>query len=152
MLRKLTKEPADFGAADIEPLLQSGLRPEAIEHAILIGGYLFNMHNRLVDALGCDLKDEHMEMAGRALDKIGRKLVKARQIKGQTIGYAGEMPETVQQWVSMIVDGRGKADPELRKVILNRSVWWQTEKRSDVAPVDLRLLRHDCRRCDEGFR
>jgi hypothetical protein len=124
MLHKLTVEPQTFGATDIIPLLEAGLRPAAIEHPILIGGYLFNMHNRVIDALGCDLADENIASAARALNQAGKKPIKDLIEDGQTVAFEGRMPQKVVDWIATVEAGEGTADPALRVAIMNRAANW----------------------------
>ncbi|NWF67508.1 MAG: hypothetical protein HXY40_00340 [Chloroflexi bacterium] len=50
---KLTRQPAETGAADIQHLLSLGLDERAIHDAVQIIGY-FNYINRVADALGVE--------------------------------------------------------------------------------------------------
>ena len=70
-LEKLTLEPAKVTAADIEPLRAAGLSDDAIEEAIHVC-VLFNMYDRIADALGFDIPgDEAFEVGARFLLKRG---------------------------------------------------------------------------------
>ena len=55
-LEKLTLRPNDVRPADVAPLRVAGLSDEAIEDAINVGA-LFNIYDRLADALGWYLPD-----------------------------------------------------------------------------------------------
>ena len=68
-LEKLTLHPNDVRPADIAPLRAAGLSDEAIEDAIHVCA-LFNIYDRMADALGWWLPDE----AGYAAS--GRNLMK----------------------------------------------------------------------------
>jgi uncharacterized peroxidase-related enzyme len=57
-IEKLTLDPASLSPADIEPLRAAGLSDEAIEDAIHVCA-LFNMYDRIADALGFDVPDAH---------------------------------------------------------------------------------------------
>lgn len=135
MLHKLTLDPHNFGADDIRLLLSAGLRPAAIEHAILVGGYLFNMHTRLIDALGCDMADEHIAPTGRILNQIGKKPRQDRLSNGKTMAYTGTLPQTVQAWLDTIKNGKGEADPNERLALLNRSANWTGGNQREAIPL-----------------
>lgn len=68
-LEKLTLHPSEVRPADVAPLRAAGLRDEAIEDAIHVCA-LFNIYDRMADALGWWLPDE----AGYAAS--GRNLMK----------------------------------------------------------------------------
>lgn len=55
-LEKLTLEPLNVAPADVSPLRSVGLSDEAIEDAIHVCA-LFNMYDRLADALGFEVPD-----------------------------------------------------------------------------------------------
>ncbi len=66
-LEKLTLAPADVRPADLEPLRASGVSDAAIEDAIEVC-VLFNIYDRLADALGFELPGpEGYAAAGRSL-------------------------------------------------------------------------------------
>ena len=56
-LEKLTLRPNEVRPADVEPLRAAGLSDEAIEDAINVCA-LFNIYDRLADALGWHLPDQ----------------------------------------------------------------------------------------------
>ncbi|HXM37478.1 MAG TPA: hypothetical protein VN908_02320 [Gemmatimonadales bacterium] len=68
-LEKLTLHPADVRPADIAPLRAAGVSDAAVEDAIHVCA-LFNIYDRLADALGWYLPDQ----AGYAAS--GRNLMK----------------------------------------------------------------------------
>ena len=62
-LEKLTLQPNEVRPADIAPLRTAGLRDEAIEDAINVCA-LFNIYDRMADALGWWLPDAGGYAAG----------------------------------------------------------------------------------------
>ena len=70
-LEKLTLRPNDVRPADIAPLRAAGLSDEAIEDAIHVC-VLFNIYDRMADALGWWLPDQAgYDASGRNLMKRG---------------------------------------------------------------------------------
>ncbi len=70
-LEKLTLRPNDVRPADIAPLRAAGLSDEAIEDAIHVCA-LFNIYDRMADALGWWLPDQAgYDASGRNLMKRG---------------------------------------------------------------------------------
>lgn len=57
-LEKLTLRPDELRPADIAPVRAAGISDEAIEDAINVCA-LFNIYDRLADALGWYLPDKH---------------------------------------------------------------------------------------------
>jgi alkylhydroperoxidase family enzyme len=53
-LEKMTLEPEKLGAEDARAVLATGVSKEALEDAIHVA-YLFNIYDRLADALGWDV-------------------------------------------------------------------------------------------------
>jgi len=62
-LEKLTLQPNDVSPADVAPLRAAGLSDAAIEDAINVCA-LFNIYDRLADALGWYLPDRGGYAAG----------------------------------------------------------------------------------------
>lgn len=70
-LEKLTLDPRAIVPADVEPLRAAGLSDEEIEDAIHVCA-LFNMYDRIADALGFHVPDaEAFERGARMLLKRG---------------------------------------------------------------------------------
>ena len=70
-LEKLTLDPEAVTAADVRPLRALGLSDSAIEDAIHVC-VLFNVYDRLADALEFDIPDERgFEMSATMLLKRG---------------------------------------------------------------------------------
>ncbi len=70
-LEKLTLRPDDVRPADVAPLRAAGVSDEAIEDAIH-ACVLFNIYDRLADALGWHLPDgDGYAASGRSLMKRG---------------------------------------------------------------------------------
>lgn len=112
MLEMLTLQPQSFGPEDVRKVLDAGIRPSGVEHAVLVGGFLFNVQNRLVDAFGCDLPRDKAQRAGKVLNLVGRR--KARRKKGEPEAYAGTIPEEVENLTRAVREGAGVTTPELR--------------------------------------
>ena len=71
LLEKFTLTPDALTAADVRPVLASGVTPEAIVDAYYVA-FLFNTYDRLADTLGWELPDErYYPKAGRFLLKRG---------------------------------------------------------------------------------
>ena len=70
-VEKLTLDPLSASPADVEPLRSAGLSDEAIEEAIHVCA-LFNMYDRIADALGFEVPDaEAFEFGAAMLLKRG---------------------------------------------------------------------------------
>lgn len=70
-LEKLTLDPRSVSALDVEPLRAVGLSDEAIEEAVHVCA-LFNMYDRIADALGFEVPDaEAFEFGAVMLLKRG---------------------------------------------------------------------------------
>jgi alkylhydroperoxidase family enzyme len=70
-LEKLTLRPDEIRPADVAPLRAAGLSDEAIEDAIHVCA-LFNIYDRLADAMGWHLPDgDGYAASGRNLMKRG---------------------------------------------------------------------------------
>jgi uncharacterized peroxidase-related enzyme len=70
-LENLTLDPRSVSPVDIEPLRTVGLSDEAIEEAVHVCA-LFNMYDRLADALGFEVPDaEAFEFGAVRLLKRG---------------------------------------------------------------------------------
>jgi uncharacterized peroxidase-related enzyme len=63
---KLTREPADCAAADIDVLRGAGLSDRAINDGVQVCAY-FNYINRIADALGV-VPEDWIDEAGRVID------------------------------------------------------------------------------------
>ena len=135
MLKTLTHSPQTFGANDIRPLLEAGVQPTAVEHSLLVGGYLFNMHNRLIDALGCDIPLDKTEQAAQMLNQVGRKPSTDGLKDGQAVAFAGKIPKTIQAWIEVLEHGEGMADPMLRTAVMNRVAHWTGSLPKEVQPI-----------------
>ena len=70
-VEKLTLDPLSVSPADVEPLRAAGLSDEAIEEALHVCA-LFNMYDRIADALGFEVPDaEAFEFGAVMLLKHG---------------------------------------------------------------------------------
>jgi len=56
-LKKMTLEPQTLTSADARAVLDAGVARDALTHAIHVA-YLFNVYDRLADAMGWDVPDE----------------------------------------------------------------------------------------------
>jgi alkylhydroperoxidase family enzyme len=56
-LRKMTLDPEALTAGDARAVLATGVDREALTHAIHVA-YLFNIYDRLADAMGWDVPDQ----------------------------------------------------------------------------------------------
>jgi alkylhydroperoxidase family enzyme len=71
LLEKFTLSPDTLSAADVDPVLDRGVTPEAIRDAFYVA-FLFNTFDRLADTLGWELPDErYYPKAGKFLLKRG---------------------------------------------------------------------------------
>src|SRR5580704_17641742 len=57
LLRNMTLEPEQLTADDVRPVLALGVTREAVREAMHVA-YLFNIYDRLADALGWDVPEE----------------------------------------------------------------------------------------------
>jgi alkylhydroperoxidase family enzyme len=55
-LKKMTLEPQTLTSADARAVLDAGVGRDALTHAIHVA-YLFNVYDRLADAMGWDVPD-----------------------------------------------------------------------------------------------
>lgn len=55
-LKKMTLEPQTLTSADARAVLDAGVSKDALTHAIHVA-YLFNVYDRLADAMGWDVPD-----------------------------------------------------------------------------------------------
>ena len=72
-LRKMTLEPDALTADDARAVLASGVSKDALSEAIHVA-YLFNIYDRLADAMGWDVPDTSLgyyEVAAQRLLKRG---------------------------------------------------------------------------------
>jgi len=115
MLEELTLRPRSFGFEDVQKVLDVGVRPSGVEHAVLVGGFLFNIQNRMVDAFGCDIPRDKAQRAGKVLNLVGRR--KVRRKKGEPEAYAGHVPKEVEKLTHAIRSGPGITTPELRTAV-----------------------------------
>lgn len=67
---KLTQSPSAMGRADIALLLEAGWSEQAVEDAVAVIS-LFNLVNRLVDALGFENEDSYFRQIGKTLATRG---------------------------------------------------------------------------------
>jgi len=71
LLEKLTLTPDALSAADVRPVLASGVSREALIDAFYVA-FLFNIYDRLADTLGWELPDRrYYPKAGQFLLKRG---------------------------------------------------------------------------------
>jgi alkylhydroperoxidase family enzyme len=56
-LKKMTLEPQTLTSADARAALDAGVTRDALTHAIHVA-YLFNIYDRLADAMGWDVPDK----------------------------------------------------------------------------------------------
>ena len=96
MLAKLTKQPLDFNAEDMKPLLDLSIPPAAIEQAVIIGGFIFNYQNRMADAMGADVPRDKIKRAGRMLNMQGRSMLKDHQSTGEMEAFNGRFPPEIR--------------------------------------------------------
>ena len=122
MLAKLTRQPREFGPADMTPLLEMGISAAGIEHAVIIGGYIFNYQNRMADALGAEVPKGKAKRAGSMLNLMGRKMIERRTANGEMIPYDGVVPEQIQAMVDNVTKKPGDADLTLRQAIFDHSL------------------------------
>ncbi|MGF1472973.1 MAG: hypothetical protein ACFB50_14690 [Rubrobacteraceae bacterium] len=115
MLESLTLRSQSFGHEDVQRVLDAGVRPSGVEHAVLVGGFLFNIQNRLVDAFGCDIPQGKAQRAGKVLNLVGRR--KVRRKKGEPEAYTGRVPGEVENLIRAIRRGAGVTTPELRTAV-----------------------------------
>ena len=74
LVRKLTLTPDEVGADDLRMVLDAGVSQDAIKDAIYVC-FVFNLIDRVSDALGFDLMDEKGYRQGaQVLLKVGYKL------------------------------------------------------------------------------
>jgi alkylhydroperoxidase family enzyme len=57
LLKKMTLEPDELGAADVRPVLALGVSRQAVEDAMHVA-FLFNIYDRLADSMGWDVPAE----------------------------------------------------------------------------------------------
>ena len=122
MLAKLTKQPLDFSAADMTPLLDLGITPAAIEQAVIIGGFLFNYQNRMADAMGADVPPDKIKRAGRMLNMQGRSMLKDQQAAGEMAAFNGRIPPEIETLVESVTNGDGNSDKALRQAVFRRGM------------------------------
>ncbi len=57
LLRKMTLTPAELGPDDVRAVLATGVTKQAVEEAMQVA-FLFNVYDRMADAMGWDLPEE----------------------------------------------------------------------------------------------
>ena len=122
MLAKLTRQPQDFGPADMAPLLALKVPLAAIEQAVVVGGYIFNYQNRMADALGADIPQDKVKRAGAMLNLSGRAMLSDRQGEGDRVACNGAIPAEVQTMMESVVNGPGDTDAALRQAVFRRGI------------------------------
>jgi hypothetical protein len=73
LLRKMTLEPETLTADDVRPVLALGVFRQAVADAMNVA-YLFNIYDRLADAMGWDVPEErggYYQTAAKRLLKQG---------------------------------------------------------------------------------
>jgi len=74
-LEKMTLEPQTLTPADARAVLDAGVSRDALTHAIHVA-YLFNIYDRLADAMGWDVPDKalgaYQVSAKRLLSRVYR--------------------------------------------------------------------------------
>lgn len=112
MLAALTTDPHGFGTEQLRPVLAAGVRPSGVEHAVLVGGFLFAIQNWLVDAFGCDIPRDKAHRTGQVLNLVGRRKVTRKA--GEPDAFAGRIPDEVERLVEAVRAGPGASAAELR--------------------------------------
>ena len=83
LVGKLTLAPDEVGADDVRAVLAAGVSEDAVRDAVYVC-FAFNLIDRVSDALGFDLLDEHGYRHGaRLLLKMGYKLPAPLRLLGK---------------------------------------------------------------------
>lgn len=138
MLAKLTKQPLDFSAEDMKPLLALDIDPAGIEQAVIIGGFLFNYQNWMADAMGADVPRDKINRAGKMLNMQGRSMLKDHNATGDVAAFNGRFPPEIEALVESVTNGDGSSDKALRQAVFRRGMAYLGFAETDInIPEDL---------------
>jgi uncharacterized peroxidase-related enzyme len=136
MLAKLTRQPLEFGAADMKGLLDAGISPGAIEQAVIGAAFVFNYQNRMADALGADIPRDKLQRAGVMLNLMGQEELENNTNEGEMPSLDGVMPAEVMAFYKSVCQGEGDSEVRLRKAIVDWGLWSLGLEGDDAAIPD----------------
>lgn len=122
MLQKLTLRPQEFSPDDMVPMLELGVSPTGVAHAVVIGGYIFNYQNRMADAMGADVPPDKVDRAGTMLNLTGRGELKDRNAAGEAALSVNVMPPEIEAMVDSVTNGPGDTPIALRQAVFRRGM------------------------------
>lgn len=122
MLAKLAREPESFSRDDVQRVIDAGVPRKGVEHALVVGGYLFNYQNRMANSLGATIPRDKIKRAGAMLNLTGRRRLPDKVASTSTASLHGEVPSRIASMIASIRDGDGDADRSVRQAAFNEGM------------------------------